>query len=116
MCIRDRPNIDGRITDEKGTVLSGLYCAGWIKRGPSGIIGTNRADSVATVKALLADIDGGRIDTAIQQGAQAIYPPLAARDFGGVDSLPFRESENAHVARGKPAGKPREKFTRASEM
>ena len=110
------PNIDGRITDEKGTVLSGLYCAGWIKRGPSGIIGTNRADSVATVKALLADIDGGRIDTAIKQGAQAIYPPLAARNVRVLGFPEWQRIDAAEIARGKPVGKPREKFTRASEM
>jgi len=110
------PNVDGRITDDKGTVLPGFYCAGWIKRGPSGIIGTNRADSVATVKAMLADIEAGGIDTSVKQGAQAIYPHLAAR---GVRVLGFPEWQRidaAEIARGKPAGKPREKFTRSAEM
>src|SRR5438876_9239986 len=50
------PSRDGRIVDEAGAVIPGLYAAGWIKRGPTGIIGTNRADSLATVNSLLADL------------------------------------------------------------
>ena len=52
------PNRAGRITSEQeGAVLPGLYTAGWIKRGPSGIIGTNRACAVESVNALLEDVD-----------------------------------------------------------
>jgi ferredoxin--NADP+ reductase len=50
------PHIDGRVTRPDGTVLPGVYVAGWIKRGPTGVIGTNRADAVATVASLLADL------------------------------------------------------------
>ena len=51
------PNQDGRMTDgPDGDVVPGLYTAGWIKRGPSGIIGTNRACAVQTVGSLLGDL------------------------------------------------------------
>src|SRR5690606_17746491 len=51
------PNLGGRVVDpERGDEpVAGVYVAGWAKRGPSGLIGTNRADAVATVEGLLAD-------------------------------------------------------------
>jgi ferredoxin--NADP+ reductase len=53
------PNTEGRVTDETGAVVPGLYVAGWIKRGPTGIIGTNKKDAAATVASVLADLEGG---------------------------------------------------------
>ncbi|MBM7787766.1 FAD-dependent oxidoreductase [Tenggerimyces flavus] len=50
------PNREGRVVDENGEVIPGVYAAGWIKRGPSGVIGTNKADAAETVRALLADL------------------------------------------------------------
>jgi ferredoxin--NADP+ reductase len=50
------PNDGGRVLDPPGTVLPGAYATGWIKRGPSGVIGTNKADSMETARALLADL------------------------------------------------------------
>lgn len=49
------PNAAGRVISE-GSPVPGLYVAGWIKRGPSGVIGTNRADSKETVRSLLEDL------------------------------------------------------------
>jgi ferredoxin--NADP+ reductase len=48
------PNIDGRVLRD-GQVVPGEYVAGWIKRGPTGIIGTNKRDARETVQALLSD-------------------------------------------------------------
>ncbi|HKF95657.1 MAG TPA: FAD-dependent oxidoreductase [Gammaproteobacteria bacterium] len=109
-------NRDGRVTEPDGSALPGLYCAGWIKRGPSGIIGTNRADSVATVKALLSDVERKSIDTTARPGADIIYPMLKARSvrvFGYPDWLKI---DAAEIERGAPLGKPREKFTLIEEM
>ncbi|MGH3167478.1 MAG: FAD-dependent oxidoreductase, partial [Trebonia sp.] len=53
------PNVAGRVIDESGAALPGEYVAGWLKRGPSGVIGTNKADATETVRALLADLAGG---------------------------------------------------------
>jgi ferredoxin--NADP+ reductase len=66
------PNEEGRVVRE-GAALPGLYVAGWIKRGPTGIIGTNKKDAVATVASLIADQKSG-----------VLVPPSRA---GGVDSL-----------------------------
>ena len=53
------PNAGGRVLDEAGQPLPGEYVAGWLKRGPTGVIGTNKADAAETVRALLADLAGG---------------------------------------------------------
>jgi ferredoxin--NADP+ reductase len=50
------PNLGGRVTTADGTIVPRLYTAGWIKRGPSGVIGTNKADANETVKALIEDL------------------------------------------------------------
>jgi ferredoxin--NADP+ reductase len=53
------PNAAGRVLSETGEPLPGEYVAGWLKRGPTGVIGTNKADAAQTVQALLADLAGG---------------------------------------------------------
>ena len=53
------PNDGGRVLGEDGAALPGVYCAGWIKRGPTGVIGTNKKDAAETVEALLADAEAG---------------------------------------------------------
>jgi ferredoxin--NADP+ reductase len=109
-------NQDGRITDKSGQPLPGLYCAGWIKRGPTGIIGTNRADSVATVKAFLTDVEQGSIDPATKSGAQEMYPLLKARGIRVLGYPDWLKIDAAEIQRGEACGKPREKFTLIEEM
>ena len=53
------PNAEGRVLGPDGAALRGEYVAGWLKRGPSGVIGTNKSDAAETVRALLADLAGG---------------------------------------------------------
>ncbi len=108
------PSRDGRIVDEAGAVIPGLYAAGWIKRGPTGIIGTNRADSLATVNSLLADLS--TLDTGPKPGAEGLAglgPGQGPRVVGYADWLVI---DGAEVQRGASKGKPREKFTRVAEM
>ncbi len=108
------PNTDGRIT-ENGRAVPQLYAAGWIKRGPTGIIGTNRACSVATVNSLLADLE--TLDgEAKKSGAEAIMPLLNAR---GVKCLSFdqwKHIDSREIENGQRVGKPREKYTSVDEM
>jgi ferredoxin--NADP+ reductase len=53
------PNVEGRVTGPDGSARPGEYVAGWLKRGPTGVIGTNKSDAAQTVRALLADLAGG---------------------------------------------------------
>jgi len=108
------PSRDGRIVDESGAAIPGLYVAGWIKRGPTGIIGTNRADGVATVKTLLADL--ASLDPAPKPGADGLDLPAGSRNHRPVTWSDWLVIDRAEIERGEPKGKPREKFTRVEEM
>ena len=66
------PHADGRVLRD-GTPVAGEYVAGWIKRGPTGIIGTNKKDANATVESLLTDARDGRL-------AQPGHPTVSAFD------------------------------------
>ena len=106
------PNESGRVVDD-GEVVPGVYAAGWIKRGPSGIIGTNRACAVETVQSLLAD--AGSFD-AEREGGGALRGILDRRGVRYIDYPQWEKIDAAEVERGSCDGKPREKFTRVPEM
>lgn len=109
------PNSEGRIIDEQGAPVPQLYTAGWIKRGPTGIIGTNRADSVATVESLLADID--KLVTGIhKKGCDGIYELLDARGIRHISYSDWQKIDHLEIERGRAKGKPREKFTSIQEF
>jgi NADPH-dependent glutamate synthase beta subunit-like oxidoreductase len=106
------PNKDGRVE----VAPNGLpvYVTGWIKRGPTGIIGTNRADSMATVATLLADMPN--FNSQHKPGREASATLWAQRSVRPVSFHDWEAIDQAEKARGLPLGKPREKFTRISEM
>ena len=104
----------GRVVDGADASIPGLYAAGWIKRGPTGIIGTNRADSVATVKSLLEDLPA--LPRQARMGSKGLAPLLAARGVRPVSYDEWTAIDAEEIARGLPRGKPREKFTRVDEM
>lgn len=107
------PNDDGRITDN-GVPLQGFYAVGWIKRGPSGIIGTNKPDSQATVKALLRD--ASKLEPCVQPGPDAVLELLRQRQVKPVSFEDWQLIDAAEIERGKLKGKPREKFVSVEEM
>ena len=107
------PHAAGRVLDG-AAALPGLYVTGWLKRGPSGIIGTNRADSVETVASLLADLSEG-CDRE-KGGAEALLALLERRGVRVFDYQRWSMLDLAEVDRGSLKGKPREKFTRINEM
>lgn len=109
------PNRAGRITSEQeGTVLPGLYTAGWIKRGPSGIIGTNRACAVESVNALLEDVD--QLAAEDKPGRNGLYAILERNGIQHINFAQWEKIDAAEIAAGSPKGKPREKFTYYNEM
>jgi len=108
------PNLQGRIMDGD-TVMPGLYVSGWIKRGPTGIIGTNRADSVETVGSLLQDIE--TLGSGFTKGGgQAAAEFLRQKGVRFVTYEDWKKIDRAEIARGEPLGKPREKYTSTQEM
>ena len=107
------PNHEGRITDG-GIPLPGRYVTGWIKRGPTGIIGTNREDSVLTVDAILADL--ALLHVSAKPGAGGAAALLQSRGIHAFSYADWQRVDAAEIRRGQPSAKPREKFTRLSEM
>ena len=105
---------DGRLEDENERPLYGLYATGWIKRGPSGIIGTNRADSMATVATLLSDLP--RLDKKKKNGARGLASLLAGRGKQFVSFADWQRIDALEVRRGRAKGKPREKITEPEAM
>jgi ferredoxin--NADP+ reductase len=107
-------NHEGRLIDGQGQAIPQLYAAGWIKRGPTGIIGTNRADSVATVEALLQDLE--KLNGGEQKaGAAGVYAILADRKVRSISFADWKKIDQEEIARGQTRGKPREKFTSIQE-
>jgi ferredoxin--NADP+ reductase len=111
------PNEAGRVVDlATKAPVPGLYVSGWIKRGPSGVIGTNRPDALETVRCLVDDARAGRVLEPTSPGRDALPALLASR---GVRPLTFDDwsrLDALEVARGSPAGRPRVKFTSLAEM
>ncbi|PKL76890.1 MAG: NADP oxidoreductase [Candidatus Melainabacteria bacterium HGW-Melainabacteria-1] len=103
----------GVFENEKGRIRPGMYTAGWIKRGPSGVIGTNKPDSVETVEQLLADLAELSCET---PASEPVAKLLQERGVRVVSYADWQQIDAAEVARGQELGKPREKFTRTSDM
>jgi ferredoxin--NADP+ reductase len=107
------PNTAGRVTKE-GAVVTGEYVTGWIKRGPSGLIGTNKADSVETVKSLLADAPD--LPRAAEGDPEAVDALLDARGVRYVTMQQWLELEHYELAQGEAQGRPRVKLVHVDEM
>jgi len=108
-------NKKGRVTENDGTIVNQLYAAGWIKRGPTGIIGTNRACSVETVDCLLNDL--AKLDGEIKKsGAEGIYSILNNKSICHISFDDWVKIDVEEIKLGEPKGKPREKYTNIDEM
>jgi ferredoxin--NADP+ reductase len=110
------PNEDGRVVDPgSGRPLPGTYVAGWIKRGPTGFIGTNKSCSFQTVQALVADFNAGALSEP-EAPPEAFDELVRARQPDTVGSAGWRAIDAAEIARGRRGGRPRNKFTAVAEM
>ncbi len=105
------PNTDGRVEGRAGE-----YTSGWIKRGPSGVIGTNRKDATDTVAGLIADAEAGALPAAEHATRADIDTLLQER---GVDVYTFADwqaLDTHEQAQGKAQGRPRAKVVHRHEM
>ncbi|NWJ12169.1 ADRO protein, partial [Crypturellus undulatus] len=109
----------GVIPNSSGRVLGapGLYCSGWVKRGPTGVIITTMNDSFDTAQAVLEDLQAGVLDVAAsREGFGAVGSILRSRGVRPVSFSDWEKIDAVEVARGKAAGKPREKIVDPKEM
>jgi ferredoxin/flavodoxin---NADP+ reductase len=109
------PNEGGRVVTQDGP-LAGEYAVGWIKRGPSGVIGTNKKDAQQTVDALLEDLAADRHLEPTEPDPDAIESLLAERVPALVTYEGWSEIDRHEQALGEPHGRPRVKLTRIDEL
>src|SRR5262249_12534379 len=116
------PNEAGRVTDpESGAVLPGEYVVGWIKRGPTGVVGTNKKgaqERVDAIKAALSSYSDGHAPALARSApdADAVRELFEARQPELVTYDGWLEIDRHERARGEPEGRPRVKLTRIDEM
>jgi ferredoxin--NADP+ reductase len=108
-------NDGGRVLDEGGAPVPGVYCAGWIKRGPSGVIGTNKKDATETVQLLLDDVASGAL-AAAGHTADEVDALLAEREVRPVLDAGWQAIDERERAAGEPLGRPRVKLCTWAEL
>jgi ferredoxin--NADP+ reductase len=107
-------NHEGRVLSPEGENLAGVYCTGWIKRGPVGLIGHTKSDATETVRHLVADAAG--LTRAEQPDPQAILDLLQSK---GVEVLTWTEWESLDAferSLGEPHGRERVKVVSREDM
>ncbi len=113
------PNAGGRVTDtDSGEPLAGEYVVGWIKRGPSGVIGTNKKDAQETVDAIFADLSAanGARHSPARPDAAAVEALLRERQPQLVSYEGWEAIDRHERAAGEASGRPRVKVTSIGEM
>ena len=114
----------GVIWNDKGRVLDpdsreprpGEYAAGWIKRGPTGVIGTNKPDAAETVACMVEDLARDRVLAPSEPDADAAVALVRQRQPHYITWPDWQRLDALEVARGRASGRPRVKFTRVEEM
>ncbi|QSE87507.1 FAD-dependent oxidoreductase (plasmid) [Rhodococcus pseudokoreensis] len=110
------PNTGGRVIDpETGDVVTGVYATGWIKRGPSGVIGTNKKCAADTVEALLADFEKAQLVTPVQDQA-ALVSLVRERQPNVVDFDGWTRIDKAEKAAAGTRQRSRVKFVDVDSM
>lgn len=111
------PNERGRITSgNNGDFLQGLYTTGWIKRGPTGVIGTNKTDSAETVDCMIEDITKGNFLNTEPARGEDIIAFVRSRSPYFITYREWLRLDEMEKQRGKKEGRPRVKFTKVAEI
>jgi len=105
----------GVVPSDRGRVRPGVYVSGWVKRGPNGFIGTNKADSQETVERLLDDLDAGRCPEP-RGDAAAVAALVRRRQPAVVDLAGWQAIDREERRRGAEHGRPRLKIVDVDEM
>jgi ferredoxin--NADP+ reductase len=105
----------GTIPNDRGRVEPGLYVTGWIKRGPSGVIGTNKKDATETVELLLEDDAAGRLPS-VGKTADDVERLLDERGVRHVVYEGWSSIDRHERAAGEPHGRPRVKLSTWDEL
>ena len=106
------PNTEGRVLGENGEPTPGLYCAGWIKRGPSGVIGTNKKDAAETAAHVLEDAEAGLLPA----GEGDLEALLVEHGLPFVEYAGWEAIDEHERGLGAPHGRPRVKLVTWDEL
>ena len=110
-------NADGRVLGEDGDALVGEYAVGWIKRGPSGVIGTNKKCANETVAHIAADVEAGIVHQPAQpMDAGQIAAWITAKVPTAVTWEGWERIDTHETTSGEPFGRPRVKLVRLPDM
>jgi ferredoxin--NADP+ reductase len=109
-------NTGGRVCAESGDAHTGEYVVGWIKRGPSGVIGTNKKDAADTVAKIVEDRDAGALNVAKVTDPEAIAAFYAERAPDSVTWAGWEAIDAHEKASGEPHGRPRVKLVRLADL
>jgi ferredoxin/flavodoxin---NADP+ reductase len=109
------PNLEGRVLKD-GVPWPNVYVAGWIKRGPSGVIGTNKSDAAATVQRMVEDVLGRGDQAPTGKPREAIDGLLRERSVRVVTWADWKKLDKLERERGAAAGKVREKLTTEADI
>ena len=101
---------DGTAVSDNGRIEKGFYAVGWIRRGPTGVIGTNKPDGDTAYHQIEEDFAQG-----VKPGRQALEALLAERNVRAVSFGEWKKIEQAEIARAAGSA-PRSKFARIDEM
>ena len=105
-------NDEGRVLNASGEPIEGLYCVGWARRGPSGVIGTNKHDACDVVEKVLADITAhGAKGSGVDLDATLIDRGIVVVNLGQ-----WRKIDEAELSVGESSSRPRVKFVSTDEM
>jgi ferredoxin/flavodoxin---NADP+ reductase len=110
------PNVGGRVFTPDGEPLPGVYAVGWIKRGPTGILGTNKRDAEETVSCLVEDLAAGALPEPSQPGREQIDALLAERTADLVTVEGWRAIDDNELERGRSEQRPRVKLASRDEL
>ena len=110
------PNERGRVLRPDGTPMPGVYAVGWIKRGPTGILGTNKRDADETVACVAEDLDSGALPAPPDPDRESIDALLAERKPDVVTAHGWRAINGRELSRGREEERPRVKLASRDEL
>jgi len=111
------PNEHGRVTDlEHGDPLPGLYVSGWIKRGPSGVIGTNKKDGTETAAKMIEDVEASAVLHPTDTDPASIDALVHERQPNAISYDDWTRVDAIELAKGEESGRPRVKFTSRAQI
>jgi ferredoxin--NADP+ reductase len=111
------PNERGRVLGPDGRPLPGVYAVGWIKRGPTGILGTNKRDALETMNCLVEDLRAGALPARVTDDPAQIDALLAGRKPNAVTTADgWRAIDAQERALGAAQDRPRVKLTTREEL